>query len=154
MDTLELGGVFPWSDRFMCVLSLLPVWYYGMELILLSFVLLMLSAYSMARGQEDISTNQARRKRWPGRDTPAASSIISSMSMEELKFYCQIPDNIGFELLDGPVESIIDAKNGAVYFIREQLTAGLRFPILSLDKHSYTSLEHRLLLSIQMSLGS
>ena len=50
LETLELEGVFPWFGRFMCVLALLPVWYYGMELILFSFVLLMLSACSMARG--------------------------------------------------------------------------------------------------------
>ena len=50
MDTLELGRVFPWSGRFMCVLALLPVWYNGMELIPLSSILLFLFACSMAGG--------------------------------------------------------------------------------------------------------
>ena len=52
----------------MCVLALLPVWYYDMELTSLSSVLLLLSAYSMARGQEETSTSQAGRRRgaWLG----------------------------------------------------------------------------------------
>ena len=41
---------------------------------------------------------------------PSASSIISSLSMEELKPYFQIPDNIDFELSDGPTASTIDEK--------------------------------------------
>ena len=34
LDMLGLGGgfLFSWFGRFMCVLALLPVWYYGMEL--------------------------------------------------------------------------------------------------------------------------
>ena len=36
----------------MCVLALFPVWYYDMELTPLSSILLLLSACSMARGQE------------------------------------------------------------------------------------------------------
>ena len=51
------GGGFPGSGRFMCVLTLLPVWYYGMELIPLSLLLLLLSACSMERGQEETSTS-------------------------------------------------------------------------------------------------
>ena len=52
----------------------------------------------MARGQEETSTSQAGCMRGPGRDTPSASNIISSLSMEELRSYCHIPDNIDFEL--------------------------------------------------------
>ena len=94
----------PWSGRFMCVLALLPIWYYGMELILLSLLLLLLSACSMARGQEETSTSQAGRRRGPSRDTPSASSLIFSLFMEELKSYCQIPSNIDFELSDDPAK--------------------------------------------------
>ena len=54
--------------------------------------------------------------------------------MEELKSYCQIPDNIDFELSGGPTESTISTKNGAVYFTREQLAVGIRFPTSSLVK--------------------
>ena len=111
-----------------------PFWYYGMEPTPFSSVLLLLPACSMVRGQEDTSTSLAGHKREPVRDTPSASNIISSLSMEELRSYCHIPDNIDFELSDGPAESTIDKEDGAVYFIREQLTAGLRFPISSLIK--------------------
>ena len=127
-------GVFPWLGGFICVLALLPVWYYSMELTPLSSVLLLLSSCSMERGQEETSTSQAGRKRGPGRDTPSASSIISSLSMEELRSYYHILDNIDFELPDGPTESIIDKEDGAVYFTREQLAVGLRFPVSSLIK--------------------
>ena len=71
----------------MCVLTLLPVWYDNMELTPLSSVLLLLSAYSMGRGQEVTSTSQAGRRRGPSRDMPSASNIISSLSMEELRSY-------------------------------------------------------------------
>ena len=54
--------------------------------------------------------------------------------MEELKSYCQIPDNIDFELSDGPTESTIDEEDSVVYFTREQLVVGLHFPISSLVK--------------------
>ena len=95
----------------------------------------------MTKGQEETSTSQAGRRRVPSHDTPSASSIISSLSsiisslsMEELRSYCQIPDNINFELSDGLAESTIGKENGVVYFTREQLTTGLRFPVLSLIK--------------------
>ena len=86
----------------MCVLTLLPVWYYGMGLIPLSFPLLLLSASSMTRGQEETSTSQVGHIRGPSRDKPSASSLISFMSMEELRSYYQIPKNINFELSDDP----------------------------------------------------
>ena len=133
LGMLELG-VFPWPGGFVCVLVLLPFWYYGMELTPLSSVLLLLSACSMARGQEETSTSQVGRRRGLGWDMPFASSIISSLSMEELRSYCHILDNIDLELPDGPVESTIDKEDDAVYFTREQLAAGLRFPVLSLIK--------------------
>ena len=53
----------------------------------------------MARGQEETSTSQAGRRRGLDRDMPSTSSIISSLSMEELRSYCQIHDNIDIELL-------------------------------------------------------
>ena len=103
----------------MCVLALLPVWYYNMELTPLSFVLLLLSTCSMTRGQEEASTSQVGHRRGPGRDMPSTSSIISSLSMEELRSYYKILDNIDFELLDGPVESTTGDRDSAVYFTWE-----------------------------------
>ena len=65
---------------------------------------------------------------------PSASSIISSLSMEELRSYYQIPNNINFELSDYPVKPTVDEEESVVYFTREQLAAGLPFPISSLVK--------------------
>ena len=48
--------IFSGPSGFMCVLALLLVWYYGMELIPFSFVLLLLSVCNLARGQEETST--------------------------------------------------------------------------------------------------
>ena len=134
LEMLELGGFFSGPSGFMCVLALLPVWYYGMELTPISSVLLLLSTCNMARRQEETSTSQARHRRGPGQDTPFASSIISSLSMEELRPYCQIPCNIDIEFLDSPAKCTIGEGDGAVYFTREQLAAGLRFPFSSLIK--------------------
>ena len=57
----------------------------------------------MTRGQEETSTNQAGHNRGPSRELPSASSLVSFMSIEELRSYCQIPDNISLEFSDGPV---------------------------------------------------
>ena len=54
--------------------------------------------------------------------------------MEELRSYCQIPNNIDFELPNGPAESTIDEEDSVVYFTWEQLAAGLRFPVSFLVK--------------------
>ena len=53
---------------------------------------------------------------------------------EETSSYCQIPNNIDFELPDGPAESTIHEEDSVVYFTREQLVVGLHFPISSLVK--------------------
>ena len=127
-------GVIPWPVGFACVLSLLPFGYYGMELTPFSSVLLLLFACSMARGQEETSTSQDGHRRGPGQDTPSASSIISSLSMEELRSYYHIPNNIDFEFSDGLTESTIDKEDEVVYFTKEQLTTGVRFPVSSLIK--------------------
>ena len=58
------------------------------------FPLFCLSSYRMARGQEETSTSRAGRKRGPTRGMPSTSSIISSLSMEELRAYCEILDDI------------------------------------------------------------
>ena len=50
----------------MCVLALLPFWYYGIELTPFLSILLLLSVCSMARGQEKTSTSQVGRMRGPG----------------------------------------------------------------------------------------
>ena len=54
--------------------------------------------------------------------------------MEELRSYCRIPNDIDFELLEGPVEYTTDKEDSVVYFSREQLATELRFPISSFVK--------------------
>ena len=86
-----------------------------MELTSLSFILLLLSAYSMVRGQEETSTNQTGCRRGPGRDTPSTSNIVSSISMEEFRSYYPVPGNIDIELTDGPAVTTIGEGDGAIY---------------------------------------
>ena len=105
-----------------------------MELIPLSFPPLLLSACSMMRGQEETSTSQARCRRGPSQDAPSVNSLISSLSMEELRSYCRIPNNINFELSNCQAEPTIDEEDSVVYFTREQLAARICFPISSLVK--------------------
>ena len=98
------------------------------------FLFFFVSACRMARGQEETSTSQAGRKRGPTRRTPSISIIISSLSMEELRAYCEIPDDIDVTLLDGSAESTTGKEYNTVFFTREQLAVGLRFPVPSLVK--------------------
>ena len=66
--------------------------------------------------------------------TPSASSIISSLTMEELMRYCEVPDNINFWLVDRPNESTLSGEHNGVFFSREHLAAGLRFPVPAIVK--------------------
>ena len=59
---------------------------------------------------------------------PSTSSIIFSLSMEELRAYCEILDNIDVVLSDGPAKNTMGEEYNAMFFTREQLAAGLRFP--------------------------
>ena len=113
--------------------SLLPVWYYGMELTCLLCPFVVLCLQYDERSRRDFH-QLGRMQERPGLDMPSTSSIISSLSMEELRSYCHIPNNIDFELPEGPAKYTIGKEDGAVYFTREQLAAGLRFPVSSLIK--------------------
>ena len=112
----------------------LPILYCDLGLIFIFSPIVLLSACSMARGQKETFTSQARRRRGHSRESPYASSIISSLSMDEVRFYCQIPEDIDFELSAGPAESTIGDKYNTVFFTREQLATRLRFPVSSLVK--------------------
>ena len=71
------------------------------------------------------------RKQGPTWGTPSTSSIISSLSMEELRAYCEIPDDIDVMLSDGSAQNTVGEEYKDVFFNREQLAAGLRFPVPS-----------------------
>ena len=88
----------------------------------------------MTRGEEEASTSQAGRKRGPARGMRSASSIVSSLTMEELRTYCEIPDNIDLKLMEEPDESTLGGEHNAVFFTQEQLATGLRFPVTALVK--------------------
>ena len=72
-------------------------------------------AYRMGKGQDETSTSQAGRKRGPSRELPSASSLVSSMSMEELSSYCQIPDSVSLEFSDSTTTSTLGEADNVVY---------------------------------------
>ena len=88
----------------------------------------------MTRDQEETSTSQVGRRIGPNQEMPSASSLVSSMSMEELRSFYQIPENISLELSDGPVTTTMGEANMDVYLTREQFSTGLHFPMSSLVK--------------------
>ena len=65
---------------------------------------------------------------------PSTSNIIASMTMEELKVYCEVPDNIDLRLMERADESMLSGEHNGVFFTYEHLAAGLRFPVPALVK--------------------
>ena len=86
------------------------------------------------RGQEETSTSEIVRKKGSIWELPTTSSLVSSMSMEELRSFCQVPDDISLELSDGPACSTVGQAHNAIYITWEQFAARLRFSISSLVK--------------------
>ena len=70
----------------------------------------------MTRGEEETSTSQAGLKLGPARRTRSASSIVSSLTMEELRTYYEILDNIDLKLMENPDESTLGGEHNAVFF--------------------------------------
>ena len=66
--------------------------------------------------------------------TPTTSNIISSLTMEELMAYCEVPDNINLRLVEKANESTLGGEHNGVFFIREHLAAGLRIPVSAIVK--------------------
>ena len=86
----------------------------------------------MVRGQEETSTSGR-----PGgrpRARPSASNVIASLTMEELKVYCEVPDNIDLQLMERADDLTSGGEHNGVFFTREHLAAGLRFPIPTIVK--------------------
>ena len=86
----------------------------------------------MVRGREETSTSSR-----PGgrpRAKPSASNIIVSMTMEELKVHCEVPDNIDLLLMERADESTLGGEHNGVFFTREHLAVGLRFPVPAIVK--------------------
>ena len=86
----------------------------------------------MVRGREETSTSGR-----PGgrpRAKPSISNIIASMTMEELKVHCEVPDSIDLRLMERADESTLGGEYNGVFFTREHLEAGLRFPVPAIVK--------------------
>ena len=83
----------------------------------------------MARGQEATSTRQEGRERRPSRGTPSASKIISSLTMEKLRAYYDVPANIDLKLMEESDESTLGGEHNTVFFTREHLVSGICFPV-------------------------
>ena len=65
------------------------------------------------------STSQVGRRKGSSRESPIASSLVSSMSMEELWSFYRVLDGISLELSDGPAHSTVEQADNAVFFTRE-----------------------------------
>ena len=86
----------------------------------------------MARGPEE--TSMSGRLGGRLRATPSTSNIISSLTMEELMAYCEVPDNIDLWLMERTDESPLGGEHNGVFFTLEHLAAGLRFSVSALVK--------------------
>ena len=86
----------------------------------------------MVRGREETSTS-GRPRGWP-RAKPSASNIIVSMTIEELKVHCEVPDSIDLRLMERANESTLNGEHNGVFFTREHLAAGLRFHVSAIVK--------------------
>ena len=86
----------------------------------------------MVRGREETSTSDRLGGR--PRAKPSASNVIASLTMEELKVYCEVPDNIDLQLMERADDLTPSGEHNGVFFTREHLAAGLRFPIPAIVK--------------------
>ena len=86
----------------------------------------------MARDKEETSMSGCPGGRLLA--TPSASSIISSLTIEELMAYCEVPDNIDLRLMKRTDESTLGGEHNDVFFTREHLAVGLSFPVPALVK--------------------
>ena len=73
----------------------------------------------MMRGQEETSTSQVRHRKGSSHESPTASSLVASMSIEELRSFCRVPDSISLEFSDGPARSIVGQADNTIYFTWE-----------------------------------
>ena len=86
----------------------------------------------MVRGREETSTSGRPGGRPQAK--PFASNIIASMTMEEIKVHCEVPDNIDLRLMERADESTLGGEHNGVFFTREHLAVGLRFPVPAIIK--------------------
>ena len=93
---------------------------------------LLLICLQNGEGWEETSTSGR-----PGgrpRANPSASNIIAFMTMQELKVYCEVPDNIDLRLMERADEFTLSGEHNGVFFTREHLAVVLRFPVPTIVK--------------------
>ena len=61
----------------------------------------------MMRSQEETSITQVGHRKGSSRKSTTMSSLVASMSMEELRSFGRVPDRISLELSDGPTNSTV-----------------------------------------------
>ena len=86
----------------------------------------------MVRGREETSISGH-----PGgrpRAKPSTSNVIASLTMEELKVYCEVPDNINLRLMERADDFTLGGEHNSVFFTHVHLAAGLLFPIPAIVK--------------------
>ena len=86
----------------------------------------------MTRGREETSTSGRPGGRL--RATPSASSIISSLTMEELMAYCKVPNDINLPVDGEGAQIYVGWRTQRVFFTREHLATGLRFLVAAIVK--------------------
>ena len=57
--------------------------------------------------------------------------------MEELKAYCEVPDNINLRLMEWADETVLAGEHNNVFFTRKHLAVGLRFPVSAIVKQFF-----------------
>ena len=70
----------------------------------------------MMSGEEETSTSQEGRRQGLALGTRSASHIVSSLKIEELRTYCEIPNNIDLKLMEKPDESTMGGEHNAMFF--------------------------------------
>ena len=70
----------------------------------------------MTRGEEGTSTSQAGSRLGPVQGTRYTSHIVSSLTVEELRSYCEIPEDIDLKLMDELNESTLGGEHNAMFF--------------------------------------
>ena len=81
----------------------------------------------MVRGWEETSTSGR-----PGGRPRAKPS--ASLTMKELKVYCEVPDNIDLRLMERANNSTLGGEHNGVFFTHEHLAAVLCFPVPAMVK--------------------
>ena len=54
--------------------------------------------------------------------------------MEELRAYCEVPNNIDLRLMERAEKSTLGGEHNGVFFTGEYLAVGLRFPVSAIVK--------------------